>query len=224
MRSALPKPIHGWRVFWGEVGIIVLGVLIALGAQQFVETLHDRGEAREARESIRGEIETNMARLASRSAIRSCVDRRLAEIQALLDEADVTGVIKTPQWIGRPQLWTMLTARWDASAQAGRAALLPANELAEFGLMYSWMRNINAEMVIEQGDWAELRTLEHLQRITPEGLFNLKKTVEDARYRRWQSISKPCSCTRRPSGLGLRPPAMIFRSRAHLRADKYAAG
>ena len=28
------KPLHGWRTFWGEVGIIVLGVLIALGAQQ----------------------------------------------------------------------------------------------------------------------------------------------------------------------------------------------
>ena len=36
MRFALPKPIHGWRAFWGEVGIIVLGVLIALGAQQLV--------------------------------------------------------------------------------------------------------------------------------------------------------------------------------------------
>ena len=195
------KPLRGWREFSGEVGIIVLGVLIALGAQQLVETLHDRGEARGSAESIRSEIETNMARLASRSAIRSCVDRRLAEIQALLDEADVTGVIKTPQWIGRPQFWTMLTARWDASAQAGRAALLPAKELTEFGLMYSWMRNINAEMVIEQGDWAELRTLEHLREITPEGLFNLKKTVEDAVIVDGESISKPCSCTRRPSGL-----------------------
>jgi type IV secretory pathway VirB2 component (pilin) len=32
----LPKPL-GWREFVGEVGIIVLGVLIALGAGQVVE-------------------------------------------------------------------------------------------------------------------------------------------------------------------------------------------
>ena len=37
MRFLLPKPIHGWRMFAGEVGIIVIGVLIALGAQQVME-------------------------------------------------------------------------------------------------------------------------------------------------------------------------------------------
>ncbi len=29
MSILVPKPINGWRVFWGEVRIIVLGVLIA---------------------------------------------------------------------------------------------------------------------------------------------------------------------------------------------------
>ena len=35
MHFHLPKPLHGWRVFVGEVGIIVIGVLIALGTQQW---------------------------------------------------------------------------------------------------------------------------------------------------------------------------------------------
>jgi len=30
MHFRLPKPLHGWREFAGEVGIIVIGVLIAL--------------------------------------------------------------------------------------------------------------------------------------------------------------------------------------------------
>ena len=38
------KPIHGWRVFAGEVGIIVIGVLIALGAQQVAEDWHGGSE------------------------------------------------------------------------------------------------------------------------------------------------------------------------------------
>src|SRR3954447_4953593 len=33
----LPKPVHGWRQFFGEVGIIVIGVLIALSAEQIIE-------------------------------------------------------------------------------------------------------------------------------------------------------------------------------------------
>ena len=42
MHFHLPKPLHGWREFAGEVGIIVLGVLIALGAEQLVEAAHWR--------------------------------------------------------------------------------------------------------------------------------------------------------------------------------------
>ena len=30
MHFHFPKPLHGWREFVGEVGIIVIGVLIAL--------------------------------------------------------------------------------------------------------------------------------------------------------------------------------------------------
>jgi hypothetical protein len=37
MHFHMPKPIHGWRQFFGEVGIIVVGVLIALSAEQIVE-------------------------------------------------------------------------------------------------------------------------------------------------------------------------------------------
>ena len=33
MHFHLPKPLHGWREFVGEVGIIVIGVLIAAGMQ-----------------------------------------------------------------------------------------------------------------------------------------------------------------------------------------------
>jgi hypothetical protein len=32
MQFHLPKPLRGWRAFVGEVGVIVLGVLVALGA------------------------------------------------------------------------------------------------------------------------------------------------------------------------------------------------
>jgi len=45
MRFHLPKPLHGWRAFIGEVAIIVLGVLIALFAQQLLQSFNDRSAA-----------------------------------------------------------------------------------------------------------------------------------------------------------------------------------
>ena len=53
MHVHLPKPLHGWRAFVGEVGIIVLGVLIALGAGQIAESAHESREGRQADEVIR---------------------------------------------------------------------------------------------------------------------------------------------------------------------------
>ena len=187
MRMHLPKPLHGWREFAGEVGIIVLGVLIALGAGQVVESINQRSEAREAESAIRGELEQNMAKLKSRQEKMSCVVHRIDELQALIDSAGTRGgAIKTPNWVGRPQFWTMQMARWQATSQAGHAALIPADILALYGSMYAYMANVNLEGAAEQDDWARLRSLEHLQRLSPEMAFQLTNTLQGARYINWR--------------------------------------
>ena len=56
MHFHLPKPLHGWREFVGEVGIIVIGV-DCVGAEQVVETLHWNHVAAGARESVSGELD-----------------------------------------------------------------------------------------------------------------------------------------------------------------------
>src|SRR6185312_14058686 len=63
MHVHLPKPLHGWREFVGEVGIIVLGVLIALGAGQVVESLHFRHEQHDTLERLFRESRVNIALL-----------------------------------------------------------------------------------------------------------------------------------------------------------------
>jgi hypothetical protein len=186
MHFHLPKPLHGWRAFVGEVGIIVIGVLIALGAEQMVSALHQRQQAAEADSIIRSELDLNLGRLKSRMDIRSCVERRLEEIQAILDKAADEPGIATPSWIGRPQYWTFLSARWDAESQAGRTALIDPAKLAEYGMMYAKMRDLLNEMTWEQGDWAKLRTLEHVRRLDSSAAFELNQTLQDARYRNWR--------------------------------------
>ncbi len=181
------KPPHGWSAVVWELAIVTLGVLIALGAQQVVDDVHQRGEARDAEQAIRGELELNMAKLQARAAKKACVAKRLAELQALIDSAGPAGgAIETPSWIGRPQFWTMQTARWEATAQAGRAALVPPDRLALYGSMYAYMRSVNAETAAEQDHWAKLRTLEHMQRLSPQMAFELDTTLQQARYIDWR--------------------------------------
>jgi hypothetical protein len=54
MHVHLPKPLHGWREFAGEVGVIVIGVMIALGAQQLLEDWHWRSEVAGVAERVEG--------------------------------------------------------------------------------------------------------------------------------------------------------------------------
>lgn len=186
MHVRLPKPLHAWREFVGEVGIIVIGVLIALGAQQFVESAHERARASQAEASIRNELGFNLGRLNSRMGIHQCVDRRIEEIQALLDKAADQANVATPSWIGRPQYWTFASSRWQAEAQAGSAALVDQDRLSSYAIMYARMHDMLEEMTFEQSDWAKLRTLEHVRRLEPAAVFELNETLQDARYRNWR--------------------------------------
>ena len=118
-----PKPIHGWREFLKEVGIIVLGVLIALGAEQAVARLHELRLADETRATARAELSAGLRNFINRRAIQACIDRRLDAVSGLLLAADKPGYV-APHWIGRPQEWGLVTSGWDAAAQGGRVALL----------------------------------------------------------------------------------------------------
>jgi plasmid stability protein len=55
----LPKPFHNWREFLKEYGIIVLGVLTALGLEQAIEAIHHHSEVQEAREALNREMAHN---------------------------------------------------------------------------------------------------------------------------------------------------------------------
>jgi hypothetical protein len=56
MHFHLPKPLHGWREFAAQVGIIVIGVLIALTFEQVAEAMRWRSAVIESEASMRKEL------------------------------------------------------------------------------------------------------------------------------------------------------------------------
>lgn len=76
MHVHLPKPLHGWREFVGEVGIIVLGVLIALGAEQALESMHDRHQRHERLERLFEEARSNVTQLRSERELTRAMTQR----------------------------------------------------------------------------------------------------------------------------------------------------
>jgi hypothetical protein len=72
-----PKPVHSWRELLTEIGVIVIGVCIALAGEQAVEALHHRERAADARIHIRAEMDHNLQVLDIRAATEGCIERRL---------------------------------------------------------------------------------------------------------------------------------------------------
>jgi hypothetical protein len=86
MHFHLPKPVHGWRGFFGEVGIIVVGVLIALGAEQLVERWRHHEQVKLARDAVREELLNAAVYGYERLAIQPCLQSRIAQLANALGE------------------------------------------------------------------------------------------------------------------------------------------
>src|SRR5712675_2390978 len=80
-----PKLVHNWRDFLKEVGIIVLGVSIALAAEQGVEWWHWRGEVSVARKELQTEIAGLDRAYVRHIALAPCVYKQMREATAILD-------------------------------------------------------------------------------------------------------------------------------------------
>jgi hypothetical protein len=160
MKLRLPRPLNGWRAFAGEVGVVVLGVLLALGAQQVAESVNERREAAETRATLTGEIEESLAVLELRKAAQPCIDRRLKELRAIVNEWGRTGRFETPRWVSQATWFAFDTARFEAAQSAGRLALLPSEEQYRFGLVVESLRTFRDIQKRETDAWSTLRMLQ----------------------------------------------------------------
>jgi hypothetical protein len=160
MKLSIPRPLNGWRAFAGEVGVVVLGVLLALGAQQVAETVNERSEAAETRDTLTGEIQESLAVLELRRAAQPCIDNRLKELRGLVNDWGRTGSFTTPRWVSQATWFAFDTARFEAAQSAGRLALLPAEEQYRYGLVVESLKTFRDIQKREADAWSTLRMLQ----------------------------------------------------------------
>lgn len=153
------KPIHGWREFVGEVGIIVLGVLIALGAEQIVEALHWRHEVESGREAVTTDLETIAGEAFERDALSACLGRRLQDIAAIIDGASRSGQLPPVGPIGSPgkRLWHLQS--WNSLTAAQIATHFPKKDMLALGTTDAYLGEVAALNVQEINDWTVLWTI-----------------------------------------------------------------
>jgi len=154
------RPPNGWNSVAWELVIVTLGVLLALGAQQLAETVNQRREAADTRAALTNEIRETLAILELRRAAQRCIDRRLSEVRAIVNEWGRTGSFDTPSWVSQATWFAVGTHRFEAAQSAGRLALLSSEEQYRFGLVVGGLRNFQAVQVREIDAWSTLRMLQ----------------------------------------------------------------
>ena len=115
-----PKPSHSWREFLSEIGVVVLGILIALTLEEGLRTVHDNHTAREAREAVNDEIRQNLSFMGGRLATQACIEHRLDEIGDILQASGEGPLSRPPRWVGQPSLWFLADRRWQAATGTTR--------------------------------------------------------------------------------------------------------
>ena len=176
MRFAIPSPINGWRIFWGEVGIIVLGVLIALGAQQVVEAFNWRKEVAGFRDSIREEMNLDLGTYPYRAKQKPCITAQLNELQRWLDGwRNGRGEMLIGP-IGMTTSHVIRTNVWD-SRDPETFAHMPRHEKLEYSFLYSEFANNEVHRLDERDAWIQLASfngatfLDHQDQIRLQGLI-----------------------------------------------------
>jgi hypothetical protein len=170
MEVRLPKPLHGWREFVGEVGIIVLGVLIALGFEQLVDQWRWHREVESTRQAIANELVDAANQGAMRISVEDCLRDRIGELSARLKPRNgrwtadplplAPGAQPTPHWdnrsLGRVYAVPLVgwsQDAWDTAKSAGVLDHLGRDEAASYSQVYGEIAGIrdyqNQELLLE---------------------------------------------------------------------------
>ena len=179
MHFHLPKPMHGWREFAGEVGIIVIGVLIALSAEQLVERAHWRGEVYDFREAVDHELGRNIGIYAAVVAQRPCVDRTLADLERFLMDSHAGRQDKLLRPIGRPFSQSQYFSVWD-NKNGEVIQHLPFDTRVGYSELYDEFRNNEAVRSKESDVWRALSQFELAEPLDHADRMRLRELLSRA--------------------------------------------
>jgi hypothetical protein len=156
MHFHLPKPLHGWREFAGEVGIIVIGVLVALGAEQVVEAFHWKMEVDDARAALRTELDHDLGAVAYRQAQQPCVVRRMEAVDAWLTSLRSGHPITLTDGIAGLSNYSIHSSVWEIVKTGQAAAHMPLTDKVAYSQIYDVLQNIWNLELTERDAWRTL--------------------------------------------------------------------
>jgi hypothetical protein len=152
----MPTPLHGWRQFVGEVGIIVVGVMIALAAEQMVSWFHEREDVAQLRMALDGELAEDRARWDQMNSQDKCARQRLDTLERWVGSAPAGAHVADAYGFFT---WNMHSSAWDIAKSSPSAAHIPLDKRLIYASLYAAIDNWRELLGIEGTNAEQLTSL-----------------------------------------------------------------
>jgi hypothetical protein len=176
-----PKPWGGWRELLKEIGTIVIGVLIALGAEQAVEWAHWQVEVRNGREHLREEISFDERVYLHRLGVASCVAKNLTDLKAVIGNVRAHKHVEPMSQFISPGNGPVRHEIWSSLNSAQVLVHFPKDELTRYSEFYQYVQDAEYFMDRESRAWQQLHLLEGSpDRLSAQDISALRVALTDA--------------------------------------------
>ena len=180
MHFHLPKPIHGWREFLGEIAIIVIGVSIALVAEQVVEAVHWRNVVAEESAALDLEVADIWGAMTARVGQQSCIDQRLADLALVFERHDAGLPLGLIGPVGRPRVYTAGRSALAIATADQALSHMPLERKQAYFAVYVSYDTFAPSAQEERASWRSLQALDHSATLSAPDWRELRKAYDDA--------------------------------------------
>ena len=122
-----PKPVHGMRELAIEIGVIVIGVVIAIGLEQAVEVIRHQEQRRSLEERLRADVKANRVYITGDIAAAHSIVGWASDQAASVERAGASGPLVIRR-MPDVRLYRPDAGVWPAARSNGQANLLPTGE------------------------------------------------------------------------------------------------
>lgn len=180
MRLHFLKPVNGWSGFLTELAIVVLGVLIALGAQQAVDGWRWRGEVSEFRAALDNELGYDFGAYRERLEQSKCITGRLNQLDEFQRASAKGERLRLTSAIRRPTSLALRTSVWQ-SRTADVASHLGLKARLTYATIYDAIDNYAYIRTNEREVWNEMLDFEGAGPLDRRDLLRLRGLIERGR-------------------------------------------
>jgi|GEM_PF-944105 len=207
-----PKPFHGWRELAKEVGVITIGIAIALGGEEMIRWLDRQHQVAEARHALRFEIARN-----AKYALFSIEEEhcRIGLFNLVATWLDGSG--PPPHFKGPALRLKPVRSAWDV-AKPGAAVYMPFEERVAYSSFYDAVDD--RKYLIDTERNVAIRSMGVFGKtsLTPADKDEGRHLIEEQRASSGLQIVTSSYIVQQAKALGVKPEPFTASDRAALSA------